>query len=77
MRYSQDPERQRILIQALDATTLCEIDVATRELKQWVRDHPDDLGIVDAFEQLSLMEDIARNQEVGANASVDTYAHML
>lgn len=77
MSYSQDPERQRILIQALDATTLCEIDVATRELKQWVRDHPDDLGIVDSFEQLSLMEDTARDQEVGTRASVDTYAHML
>jgi hypothetical protein len=63
MRYSQNAERQRILLQALDATTLCEIDEATRELKRWVQSHPDDLGIVDAFEQLSLMEDIARENE--------------
>lgn len=71
MKYSQDPERQRILLQALDATTLCEIDVATRELKQWVKDHPDDLGIVDAFEQLSLMEDIARENESMADISAE------
>jgi hypothetical protein len=62
MRYSEMPERQHILTQALDATTLSEIETATRELKQWVAAHPDDLGIVDAFEQLSLMEDIAHEK---------------
>ncbi len=70
MKYTQDPERQRILHQALDATTLTEIEIATRELQQWVETHPDDLGIVDAFEQLSLMEDIACEKEAPqANAT--------
>jgi hypothetical protein len=55
MRYLENPERQRVLRQALSATTLLEIETATRELRQWVAEHPDDLGIVDAFEQLDLM----------------------
>jgi len=32
-------------------------------LRQWVKDHPDDLGITAAFEQLSLLKDIAEDQE--------------
>jgi hypothetical protein len=55
MRYLQNEERQRILRQALTAKSLCEIDAATLELREWVSTHPDDLGIVDAFEQLDLM----------------------
>ena len=57
------PERQRIITQALDARTLAEIDAATRELREWVRCHPSDVGIREAFEGLSLMRDIAEEQE--------------
>lgn len=62
MSYAKNPERQRILNQALRARSLPEIEVATLELRQWVEAHPDDLGIVDAFEQLSLMEDCLREE---------------
>lgn len=62
MNYSQNPERQRVLRQSLRARTLPEIETAAHELKQWIMEHPDDLGIVDAFEQLSMMEEIASEQ---------------
>jgi hypothetical protein len=60
---SEEAERKRVLGQALSARTLSQVLAATCELKLWVASHPDDLGIVDAFEQLSLMEDVAREKE--------------
>lgn len=56
-------ERERVLDQALDARTLPEIAIATRELQEWVRQHPKDVGIREAFEGLSLMQDIAEEQK--------------
>lgn len=64
MRYVDDPERKRISEQALWATTLPEIMTARRELDQWVDDHPDDLGILDAYEMLANMQEIAEEQEM-------------
>ena len=61
--FSANSQRQCILNQALDARTLPEIAVATQELREWVRQHPDDIGITEAFEGLSLMRDIAEEQE--------------
>ena len=46
-----------------DARTLPEITTATRELREWVRQNPEDVGIREAFEGLSLMRDIAEEQE--------------
>lgn len=63
MNFADNPGRERILDQALDARTLPEIAVATRELREWVRQNPDDTGIREAFEGLSLMQDIAEEQE--------------
>ena len=63
MNYADHPERERILDQALDARTLPEIATATRELREWVRQNPDDIGIREVFEGLSLMQDIAEEQE--------------
>lgn len=64
MRYAENPKRQRVLMQALRATTLPEIERAAHDLHQWIDAHPDDVGIVDAFEQLDLMrravEEIAK-----------------
>lgn len=56
-------ERQHILGQALDARTLAEIEIATRDLREWIRCNPTDTGITEAFEGLSLMRDIAEDQE--------------
>jgi hypothetical protein len=63
MSYAEDSQRERLIDQVLGARKLQEIVEATEALKQWVKTHPDDLGIIDGFEQLSLMEDIARERE--------------
>jgi len=61
--FADNPERERILDQALDARTLPGIATATQELREWVRQNPADVGIREAFEGLSLMRDIAEKQE--------------
>ena len=66
MSYANNPQRQCLIEQVLDATSLPEINAATTALRQWVVAHTDDLGIVDGFEQLALMrmsaEQIAAEQ---------------
>lgn len=57
MNYLDDPQRELIMQKALNAYTLSEVEQAYRELRQWVRDHPQDLGIRDAFEPLSHRKD--------------------
>ena len=64
MNYAKSPERNRVLAQALKARTFAEIAVANREMDQWVNDHPDDLGIRDAYEVLDNMQEIAEFQRV-------------
>ena len=63
MNYTKHPERERILNQALKARTFAEIAAANREMDQWVSDHPDDLGIRDAYEVLDNMQEIAEFQQ--------------
>jgi hypothetical protein len=55
--------RELLTEQVLDATTLPEIQSARHALREWIKAHPEDEGMSDAFEQLALMEDIAREQE--------------
>ena len=62
MKYANDEERNRIARQAMRATTLAEVTLAIRELDQWVDGHPDDLGIIDAYEILENMKEIAEEQ---------------
>ena len=62
MNYSEHPERERVLDQALKARTLSEIASATLDMDHWVDDHPDDLGIMDAYEVLTNMQEIAEHQ---------------
>jgi hypothetical protein len=59
----QLPERQQLLDLVLDARTLAEIDEATRQLREWLCLHPDDVGMREGFEGLSLMRDIAVEKE--------------
>jgi hypothetical protein len=47
-------ERERIIVQALNAETLSEIEVAGQALRQWIQEHPDDLSAEDALEPLAL-----------------------
>lgn len=63
MNYADYPERDRIMNQALRARTFAEIAAANREMGRWVSDHPDDLGIQDAYEVLDNMQEIAEFQQ--------------
>ncbi len=56
-------ERERIIEQALSASTSSEIRQATQELQQWTRTYPQDFGIVDTFEVLSHKQDFAEERE--------------
>ncbi len=48
-------ERQEVIEQVLDATTWDEIESASKLLDCWLLAHPDDLGMEDGYEQLSLL----------------------
>lgn len=72
MKFANNPERERILDQALDARTLPEIAKATQNVREWVRQNPDDVGITEVFEGLSLMRDIAEDQEAECACSHTT-----
>lgn len=63
MNCAEHPKRERVLDQALKARAFSEIATATRELDQWVDDNPDDLGILDAYEVLANMQEIAEEQQ--------------
>lgn len=52
-----DPTRKRLITQMFSANTLAEAVAAIEALKQWRREHPDDLGIVDGGEVLSHFKD--------------------
>lgn len=55
--------RERLVNQVLDATTLPEIAQATQALRFWLRDHHEDVGLTDGFEQLAMMQEAAEWQE--------------
>ena len=69
MNYINDPKRKLLISQVLSATTMPEIEEAIHALQEWVREHPDDRGIVDGFEQLSLMQDIAEEGTATSESS--------
>ena len=54
--------RERLTNQVLDATTLQEISAARLALKSWIKNYPKEESMSDAFEQLSLLEDIAQEE---------------
>jgi hypothetical protein len=57
------PERQALVEQVLDATTLIEIRLAADALHTWIAEHPEDSeSLADGFEQLANMEEIATMQ---------------
>ena len=58
MNRADDPVRQRLIHQVLGARTLPTIAEASRALKQWMQDHPDDQGMRDGFEALAMMQEI-------------------
>lgn len=56
-------DRERLIEQALNASTLPEIRQVTQDLQHWTRAYPQDLGITDAFEVLSHKQDYAEERE--------------
>ena len=57
MDYLNNPERERLTRQILSAITLPEVHAAQEALRRWREQHPEDWGILDAGEQLSLIKD--------------------
>jgi len=57
MNHQGDPERERLTRQILSATTLPEVHAAQEALRRWREKYPEDWGILDAGEQLSLIKD--------------------
>lgn len=55
----RDLDRERLTNLVLDATTLTEIHLAQHLLRDWIKVYPEEEGMRDAFEQLSLLEDVA------------------
>lgn len=58
-----DAARERVLDLVLGAITLEEIAVGRQALHEWMKAHPEEEGMRHGFEQLSLMEDAAHEQE--------------
>ena len=57
MDYRNNPEREQLTRQILSADTLPEVHAATVALRSWRKRYPEDWGILDAGEQLSLIHD--------------------
>jgi len=57
MNYLDDPARDALILQILRAKTLPEVHAAQAALRQWRQRYPNDWGILDGGEELSLMED--------------------
>jgi hypothetical protein len=71
---SLSEERERILDLVLGAITLEEIAVARQALHAWLRSHPEEEGMRHGFEQLSLMEEIAAEQDANRHLSKERIA---
>lgn len=61
--------REELMTQILRARTLSEVAQATQALTCWMQDYPEDQGMRDGFEHLSLRQDIAEEKEAGQFAS--------
>ena len=57
MKFLDDPEREVLIRQMLRANTLPKVYAAQAALRQWHQRYPEDWGILDGGEQLSLIED--------------------
>jgi hypothetical protein len=73
MNPELDEARRRLTRQALSATTLSEIAAAEKALHDWIAAHPEEREFMrDAFEQLSLMQDIAEEQKAERTQKAQT-----
>ena len=62
----RDLARACLTWQVLSAKTLAEVTAAQQALRAWIEQYPDEREWMrDGFEQLSLMQDIAEEEESG------------
>lgn len=57
MDFVNDPARASLVRQIRSEDTLFEVRAAQSALRRWRHQHPQDQGILDAGEELSLLED--------------------
>jgi hypothetical protein len=57
MDYSNNPLRAALIQQISRVSSLVEVHAAQAALRAWRQQHPEDWGILDAGEELSLLED--------------------
>ena len=59
---NRDASREYVTKKVLSARSLPDIREAQKMLRDWIKAHPEDEGMRDGFEQLSLMQDIAEEE---------------
>jgi len=60
--------RELVTKKVLSARTLPDVREAQQILRDWIKAHPEDEGMRDGFEQLSLMQDIAEEEQAQRNS---------
>ncbi len=63
VNQAHEEARERLTDQVLNATTREEIASAWKALQEWIERFPEEEGMRDGFEQLSLMQDSIEIQE--------------
>lgn len=62
-----DQARELVTQKVLSARSLPDVREARQVLRDWIKSHPEDEGMRDGFEQLSLMQDIAEEEQASQN----------
>ena len=62
-----DKARDLVTKKVLSARSLPDVQEAQQVLRNWIKAHPKDEGMRDGFEQLSLMQDIAEEEQAQRN----------
>ena len=57
--------RDMVANQVLSARTLPEIEAAKQVLRAWMKDHPEEQGMREGFEQLYTIQEILEDEEAG------------
>ena len=65
MKSNIDLARGIVTDQVLSANTLPEIEAAKQILRAWMKDHPEEQGMREGFEQLYTIQEIIEDDEAG------------
>ena len=68
LKLDRDTARELVTRKVLSARSLPDVREAQQVLRDWIKAHPEDEGMRDGFEQLSLMQDIAEEEQAQRNA---------